>query len=220
MKKKDYKEELRLKEESSAYKIEEKSYTYQDILDWKETKLRYEIIDGELFVMESPKPKHQLYLGEIHRQIANYLYGKTCLAFMAPSDVKLAVDFNKKLKEVYKNIKDYVQPDIYVICDRDKLDATGILGIPDMVIEILSPSNKQHDLIKKFNLYQKYLVKEYWIVDTEEEKIFVYVLNNKNIYELKGKYDITDNIKVNIFEDLEISLKNFKENNKEILKKL
>ena len=206
----------KVKEESTAYELQE--YTYQDILEINDEN-RYEIIDGKLYIMESPKPKHQMYLGEIYRQFANYLFGKTCIAFMAPSDVKLNRSFTKELKNIYKKIKNYVQPDIYVICNRNIIDNTGILGVPDMVIEILSHTSKQHDLIKKFNLYQKYEVKEYVIVDPIDEKILIYILENKK-YILQKECKITDNIKINTLENLTIDLKDFYNSNQELLNRI
>jgi Uma2 family endonuclease len=70
-----------------------------------------------------------------------------------------------------------VEPDITVICDPDKIDDRGCNGAPDLIIEILSPSNKRHDLLRKFNLYLDAGVKEYWVVDPEQESIQVHVLH-------------------------------------------
>ena len=210
------KKNKKLKEESTAYNLNNKNYTYEDILNFND-KNRYEIIEGTLFVMESARPKHQMYVGEIFNQIYNYLKGKPCKVIVAPSEVKLTTQI---FQRTHSKIKDSVQPDIYVVCDASKFDDTGIYGVPDMIIEIVSPSNKKHDTITKFNLYQKYGVKEYWIVDIEEEKIQVFLLNEEKEYYLEKEYKTTDNIKVNIFENLEICLKEFYEENKELLDRI
>lgn len=224
MKKEVKKKILELKESSAfygaAYSLDnEKNYTYQDILDFNDDN-RYEIIDGELFLLVSPLPKHQLILGELFLQIGFYLRDKTCKVVIAPSDVKFNKDFSKSfLKEVYRKIKNSVQPDIYVLCDTTKFDKTGVLGVPDMIIEVLSPSNREHDKLRKYNLYQKYGVKEYWIVDPEEKLISVFILNN-DLYAEPIVYNITDTIKVNIFDKLEISLEKFYKKEKELLERL
>ena len=70
-----------------------------------------------------------------------------------------------------------VQPDICVICDETKLDSRGCCGAPDLVVEILSPGNSKKEIRLKHELYEEAGVKEYWIVNPEEENIVVFVLN-------------------------------------------
>ncbi len=134
----------------------------------------------------------------------NSLDGKKCTPFIAPLDVRLDAK-GKKSKNV-------VQPDLLVVCDPNKIQ-DKIEGAPDLVIEILSKSNKQHDKFDKYHLYQKYGVREYWIIDIEEGLVWVCILNNDNVYTLPKVYKIKDKIKSSIFKGLEICLEEtFREN--------
>lgn len=134
-------------------------FTYADYLTWDEDE-RIELIDGEAVMMAPPSTSHQLISGELFRQLANFLEGKKCLAIPAPFAVRL---FERE-GDTPSNVRTVVEPDISVICDRNKLDAHGCKGAPDMVIEILSPSNRRHDRLVKLDLYQRAGVREYWIV--------------------------------------------------------
>ena len=207
------KEDLELKEELAAYDFSQEQYTYQDLLNINDGK-RYEIIDGYLFEMYSPSVKHQMFLGEIYRQIANCLKGKECKAFASPLDVRLFFEENSDDK-----IYNVVQPDILIICNKDKIDKKGIIGSPDFILEIVSENNKAHDVHRKFNLYQKYKVREYWVLYPEEQIIMPYILNDDGIYMLPQMYKTDEDVKINILENLTISLKDFIQENEYILKK-
>lgn len=104
-----------------------------------------------------------------------------------------------KLREDRNTI---VEPDISVICDRDKLTDRGCTGAPDWIIEIVSPSNPSHDYIRKLKLYADAEVREYWIVDPDKKSIFVYYLEQADFK--AEAHTFQDNIKVNIYEDLSI----------------
>lgn len=181
--------------------LQQRKYTYEDLQNFEDEK-RYELINGELYLMSSPTTLHQKIVGEIYAQLHNYLKGKKCQAFVSPLDVCLSGVKNPK--------KEYnvVQPDILVVCDENKITKNmGIQGAPDLIIEVLSPTSKKHDTFVKYNLYQYYGVKEYWIVDEEVGVIYQYIINEKNIYTLPKTYEITEDIKVNILKDCTISLK-------------
>ena len=187
--------------------LQQRKYTYEDLQNFEDEK-RYELINGELYLMSSPTTLHQKIIGEIHGQLYNYLKGKKCQSFVSPLDVCLSGVRNPK--------KEYnvVQPDILVVCDENKItNNMGIQGAPDLIIEVLSPTSKKHDTFVKYNLYQYYGVKEYWIIDGEVGVIYQYIINEKNIYTLPKTYEITENIKVNILKDCTISLKNIIEQN-------
>ena len=125
--------------------------------------------------------------------------------FTAPFDVILKND-NEEVEEC-SNI---VIPDISVICDKNKLsDGKKCVGSPDMIVEIISPSNSGHDYVTKLNLYQKYKVKEYWIIDPRVKKIYVYKLGENGFYDLINSYTFNDKVKVNIYDDLEIDFSTF-----------
>ncbi len=181
--------------------LQQRKYTYEDLQNFEDEK-RYELINGELYLMSSPTTLHQEIVGEIYAQLHNYLKGKKCQAFVSPLDVCLSGVKNPK--------KEYnvVQPDILVVCDENKITKNmGIQGAPDLIIEVLSPTSKKHDTFVKYNLYQYYGVKEYWIVDEDVGVIYQYIINEKNIYTLPKTYEITEDIKVNILKDCTISLK-------------
>lgn len=193
-----------------AEKLKQEKYSYDDLLKFTDEK-RYEIIDGVLFVMDSPSVLHQSLAGEIFNQIKNYLKGKPCKVFSAPLDIKISGEKdNKKERNV-------VQPDILVVCDKDKIQRKNILGAPDFVAEIISPSTSGRDRVEKLNLYQKYGVREYWLVSPAEKAIMVFLLNEQGIYTIPKAYYLEEKIKVNIFDDLYISLKEFIEENKELI---
>ena len=119
--------------------------------------------------MASPSVIHQSLSIEISSEIRNYIKSNKgdCKVFTAPFDVVLKND-----NENVKNSSNVVIPDISVICDKNKLsDGKKCIGSPDMIVEIISPSNASNDYITKLNLYQKYNVKEYWIVSPKERKI-------------------------------------------------
>jgi Uma2 family endonuclease len=176
-------------------------YTYKDYLKWSDEE-RWEIIDGVPYSMSpAPARKHQEISGELFAVIHNYLKGKTCRVYSAPFDVRLLIN-----EETDENTTNVVQPDISVICDPSKLDDKGCKGSPDLIIEIASPSTLKKDLKDKFYLYEKALVKEYWIVYPEEKIVVTYMLNENDRYGRIEAYTDEDTIKVGIFEDLDIKL--------------
>lgn len=190
----------------------EKKYSYQDLLEMDDEN-HYEIVNGELYLMSSPKVIHQLLVGELYRQIANYLQGKKCKVFVAPLDVC----FSKETD--FRKIWDVVEPDIIIVCDQKKIEKRRIMGAPEVVMEVLSPGSKAHDRFIKFNLYQKEGIQEYWMIDPEERAIFPYRLNEKGIYTLAKVYSLEESVKIEQLENCEIILKEFLEENKELLKK-
>ena len=153
-----------------------KLYTYADYLTWQFQE-RVELIRGKIFKM-SPAPKrvHQEIEGYLYTEINLFLRKKSCKVYPAPFDVRL---FKKTKKD--QEIETVVQPDICVICDREKLDDRGCIGAPDLIVEILSPSTKNKDIKDKFELYEQNEVKEYWIVDPSNKTVIKYTLE-------QGKY--------------------------------
>ena len=101
-----------------------------------------------------------------------------------------------------QNDKAYVEPDVSVICDRDKLDSKGCHGAPDWIIEVISQGNSEHDTIVKFDLYSNNGVREYWIVDPNTKKVIVY--NFEENSDIKATIYGFEKVKVGIYEDLEI----------------
>ncbi len=178
-----------------------KKYTYADYLTWLDDKRR-ELINGFIKIMTpAPRRIHQEISLNITKKVVNYLDNKPCKIYHAPFDVRLV----EKDKTSDQEIINVVQPDISVICDLAKLDDRGCLGAPDLIIEILSPASSKRDLSEKYELYQNFGVKEYWIVFPSEKVIQQFVLFNKK-YELKGSFVEGDLISPYIFPDLEINL--------------
>jgi len=181
-----------------------KRYTYADYLTWFDD-VRRELINGFIKLMTpSPSRKHQRISSALMKIWGNYLEKKTCEVYHAPSDVRFPKDENTTED---KQIHTVVQPDIYVVCDLSKLDDRGCLGAPDLIIEIVSPDRVQRDVKEKFALYEEHGVKEYWIVNPNDENINVFALDDKGKYQFKGIYAGDDKIPVHIFDgDLKVDL--------------
>ena len=177
------------------------TYTYGDYAKWPEEE-RWELIDGVPYNM-SPAPSriHQKILGELFKQIANYLTGKTCEVYIAPFDVRLP-----KGDENDEQIATVVQPDLVVICDQRKLDTRGCKGAPDLAVEVLSPVTAGKDMKTKLSLYERVGVKEYWIVDPSNKTVQVYQLVTEGRYGRPSIYTDTDQLQVGLFSDLAIEL--------------
>jgi Uma2 family endonuclease len=181
-------------------KNERSDYRYSDYLSWPEDE-RWELIDGIAYMSAVPSRRHQEIQVELLRQISNYLSGKTCRVYGSPFDVRFAGK-----DDLDNDIRDVVQPDITVVCDKSKLDDKGCKGSPDFIIEIVSPSTASIDYIKKLALYEKNKVKEYWIVHPTDEIVMIYRLNVHNKYERAEIYSKEDEVRVGIFSDLAIGL--------------
>ena len=147
------------------------TYTYADYLLWR-FKEQVELLRGKLFKM-SPAPReiHQRVLNEINFELMSFFRNKTCRVYPAPFDVRLPT------KGIADNqIYTIVQPDLCVVCDLEKIDGRGCIGAPDLVVEILSPSNSRKDLKDKYEIYEEAGVPEYWIVDPDNKAFYRYVL--------------------------------------------
>ena len=171
---------------------QEKFYTEDYYYNLPED-VRAELVDGVLIYNQAaPSRIHQTILSELHAAIHSYFRtkGGFCRVYPAPFAVKL-----------FENRTTIVEPDISVICDRDKLTDKGCTGAPDWVIEIVSPGNPGHDYILKLNLYAEAGVCEYWIVNPIEQTVLVYHLEEKVRV---IAYTFQDKVKVNIYEDLYI----------------
>ena len=180
------------------------SYTYADYLTWQLGEM-VELIKGKVFRM-SPAPtlKHQRVSVSLTLQIGNFLRKSPCQLFHAPADVVL-YDGRKSKKE-QKDIRSVVQPDLFVVCDKTKVEGTVCNGSPDWIIEILSPATKKKDLTLKFELYEENAVREYWIVFPHEETLQRFVLNETTLkYDFAGNYT-EGKVPVGIFPELEVDL--------------
>lgn len=172
---------------------QEKVYTEEDYYNLPED-VRAELIDGRIYYQAAPNRKHQTVLSELHLTIGNYLKSKRgpCRVFPAPFAVKL-----------FKDRKNIVEPDISVICDKDKLDDRGCNGAPDWVIEVTSPSDPQRDYGIKLFKYRTAGVREYWIVNPQKHTVTVYDFEKE---ERSNQYNFCDDVPVCIYEDLVINM--------------
>ena len=173
--------------------------------------LRYEVIDGIIYMMAPPAPIHQDVLGEIHRQLSNYFLNKPCKVYEAPFGFNptnvLAEAGDEKTIAGLKNKRElWLEPDLTVVCDPSKFDGRYYKGVPTMIVEIASPSTAARDDGRKKEIYEKIGVKEYWLV-FDHHNIYVYLLKN-------GKYEQTFytiekgslTIPVASFPDLQVTL--------------
>ena len=184
-----------------ALPAEKERYTFADVLTWEENE-RAEIIDGEAVMMAPPSTAHQLISGALFAQLHNFLEGKKCQVIPAPFAVRLF----EKDGDSPDDVDTMVEPDISVVCDRDKLDGKGCKGAPDMVVEILSPSTHRHDRITKYNLYQRAGVREYWIVEPETQTVQVFLRNENGLLLPHESYSREDVAKVNALNGCFIEL--------------
>jgi Uma2 family endonuclease len=179
----------------------ERKYTYQDYLNWS-VEERYELIDGVPYAMSlAPSRKHQEVAGKLFAEFRNYLMNKECRAYPAPFDVRLTIHNEEENSEF-----NVVQPDITVVCDKNKLDERGCKGASDLIVEVISPATGKQDRWLKYKLYEKAGVEEYWIIDPMNELVDVFVLKENKKYELNGSYGKEDVIQVGIFNDFTINL--------------
>lgn len=143
-------------------------FSWNDYKKWPEDE-RWQIIDGQAYCMTAaPNIKHQKVTGNLYASIRERLKGKPCTTFIAPTDVVFD-DYN------------IVQPDVLVVCDKSRITDANIQGAPDLVIEVISPSNSFMDKKQKLELYERFAVPEYLLVDPVGDLVERYFL-------VDGKY--------------------------------
>jgi Uma2 family endonuclease len=175
-----------------------KTYTYADYLLWQFSE-RVELIKGYILKMSpAPSTNHQSVSYNLTDCFAQNFRKKSCRIFVAPFDVKLPVKSSKKDTTV-------VQPDLCVICDENKIDENCCVGVPDLIVEIISPNNRKHDVQTKFNLYLEVGVQEYWLVDPTDRMILIYFLKNGEYIGSKPFIE-GDKIKSLLFPELNIDV--------------
>jgi Uma2 family endonuclease len=189
-------------EEAKRYKSHRRiSYEeYMALVDSSDQ--RYELIDGEVYLLASPSFKHQVAVGEIAGFFYNYFKDKSCRSLTAPLDIRL---FGFAVK--FEEDPNVVQPDVVVICDEEKVNADGRYeGIPALVVEVLSRWTKGKDLAAKLNLYMKSGIREYWVVDLERKNVFQYIFSVERDLESLYTLSVEDTVKSAVFEGLEIKI--------------
>lgn len=164
---------IQMEEQEAIYKTG-KWVSYEEfIIMTQNSDERYELIDGQIFVMDSPLFPHQHAVTKIASVMSNWFEKKKCMPVVAPFDVTLIKNTN--------NIC-VVQPDILVICDKENISGKGkYKGVPSLVVEVLSNSTKGKDRVLKLNLYMKAGVNEYWMVDTKNKRLSIFVFSDKKL---------------------------------------
>lgn len=175
-------------------------YTYDDYLTWADNE-RWEIIDGRPYNMTpAPKIRHQKIVSQFDRKLSTKVEGRGCSLFIAPTDVVL---------DQYN----VVQPDVFVVCDKNKITENNIQGNPDLIIEVLSPGTELKDRREKKKIYEKFGVKEYIIAYPEQEYVERFFLEGGR-YGTSGIFNWDETLSLYAF-DVEINLWEIFEREKE-----
>lgn len=143
-------------------------FCYADYLAWPEGE-RWQLLDGHAYAVAPPSTAHQRVVFELGRQIGNQLQGKPCQGFSAPMGVRLPDG-----DEADEDIRTVFEPDLLVVCDASRIDARGVRGAPDFIIEVLSPSTAAFDLVDKRQRYERAGVGELWLIDPVSSVLTVY----------------------------------------------
>jgi len=150
-------------------KKNDKKFTYRDYVAWPDDE-RWELIDGEAYSMTpAPTTRHQNIVYNVSFILKSKLLNKSCRPFVAPTDV------------VFSEY-DVVQPDVFVVCDEDKITEANIQGAPDLIVEVLSPATALKDKREKKGLYERYGVKEYIIIDPVDQYIERFLVEEGGAY--------------------------------------
>ena len=169
-------------------------YTLEDYYDMPEDR-RVELIDGVIYDMTAPAPVHQGIAMDIAKLLQDHVRKNKgeCIVFGAPVDVHIIEEDDKTI----------VQPDVLVVCDRNKVTNHGIEGAPDLVVEVMSLSTKKKDMTIKLDKYIEAGVREYWLVDPQKKKVITYLSEEGELVDdLDVKlYGFEDQIPVMIFEN-------------------
>lgn len=177
-----------IREAQTAYnaKKQQGEYTIEDYYALPDDK-RMELIDGVFYDMAAPSNIHQIIAAQIYRYIFDFIYSQSgrCVPLIAPADVNLG-----------KDDKTMVQPDVMVVCDRNKIQRQKINGAPDMVVEIISESTRMKDSSVKLMKYKEAGVREYWLVDPDKKLVVVYEFEHEKYPVIYGFDDV---VSVGIF---------------------
>lgn len=189
----------RVCEKADRYGYGGEKMSYEKFMEiYENTDQRYEYIDGEAYLLASPKITHQRILGNLYSMFRLWFKGKKCMPYLSPFDVTL--------KKCENNIN-VVQPDLLIVCDpENKSGRDKYTGIPSLVVEILSDSSTRMDLVKKMDLYIQTGIQEYWIVNYINREVTVYKFKDNDISDMKV-YVRDDIVKSFLFDGLMAGMK-------------
>ncbi len=105
-----------------------------------------------------------------------------------------------------KDVYTVLQPDICVICDRNKIDVRGCIGAPDLVVEVLSPGNTRMELLNKYRVYEEFGVKEYWVVSQSDQNVLIYTLNGDGKFQPSKIFTLSEKITSSVLPGFELAL--------------
>ncbi|MGD9570027.1 MAG: Uma2 family endonuclease [Sedimentibacter sp.] len=175
----------------------ENELTYEEFLEIDKSSIdNLEFIDGKIYLLSAPSVIHQTVVTNLSTEFGVYFKGKKCRHFVAPFDVVLS----------YKDSTSKVQPDLTVICDKKGLGEQSYNGVPDLVVEVLSPSTASIDFIKKMGIYMNAGIKEYWIVSPQNSTVQIFSLKENGVYSEPSMFSKDDIVKSIIFENLKVKL--------------
>jgi prevent-host-death family protein len=188
-----------VREQAEAYEITPRKVSYEEFLAISENSAeRYEYIDGEIYLLASPTTVHQIILGDLFVILCKWFQGKKCQPMLSPLDITL----KRGMGDI--NI---VQPDLMVICDlEEKLNEKDYyMGVPTLLVEIISESTRGKDLIKKLDLYMATGVSEYWLVNPLNREVIVFLFEGNDISK-SATYKKGEDALSYHFSGLEVSL--------------
>ena len=185
-----------VEESKQVYEPKDRKVTYEEFLKLTaNSEKRYEFLDGEIHLLSSPRVKHQTTVGILHGELYKHLNKHKCIPFVAPYDITFKID----------NKMNVLQPDLGVICDLEEHtdEEDRYIGLPTLVVEVLSPSSISRDKVRKLNTYMLSGIEEYWIVDPEKESVSVYQFKEYEV-ENYADYKRIEGIQSFVFKELKL----------------
>lgn len=192
----EYRQEPCLIEETTAYGYNARDYSVEDIYKLGQG-TKAELIDGKLYLMGAPTRMHEFLIFNIAYRFKKHIEEQKgdCHVYVSKLGVRL-----------FGDDKTWVEPDIVVACKKEILTDEGCNGAPNLVVEVVSPSNSSYDYLTKMMIYQKAGVQEYWIVDPQLQVVSVY---NFEEHEKSGRFQYADGITSCVLEGIEIRIADF-----------
>lgn len=185
-----------IREGAPDYTYDQVKMSYEEFMEmYNATDARFEFINGVVYAMGSPVHIHQHIVTNLLGEFYNYFKDKPCKPYVAPYDIHFLSDKSKNV----------VQPDIFVMCDPENIREGRYYGVPTLVIEVLSPSTRNKDMIEKNNLYLQSGVKEYIIIDPKNENLIHWRFADQSI-ERCDTHNIDDVFESTTFEGLKFKV--------------